>query len=138
MVFHSRTDGQTERQNSTIETYLRTFVKWEQNNCARLLPIAEYIYNNTKNASTGHMPFKFNCGCHPQVSFKNNVNSRFKSRFANKQAKELREQMNICQQNLFYAQELQKKVYDKGVKPRSYVLREKVWLNSKYIKTKQN
>ena len=46
--------------------------------------------------------------------------------------------MNICQQNLLHAQELQKRAHDKGVKPRSYAPGEKVWLNSKYIKTKQN
>ena len=46
--------------------------------------------------------------------------------------------MNICQQNLLHAQELQKKVHDKGVKPQSYIPGEKVWLNSKYIKIKQN
>ena len=46
--------------------------------------------------------------------------------------------MDICQQNLLHAQKLQKKAYDKGMKPQSYAPREKVWLNSKYIKTKQN
>ena len=46
--------------------------------------------------------------------------------------------MNICQQNLLHTQELQKRAHDKGVKPRSYALGEKVWLNSKYIKTKRN
>ena len=34
--------------------------------------------------------------------------------------------MIICQENLHYAQELQKQAYDKWVKPRSYVLGEKV------------
>ena len=46
--------------------------------------------------------------------------------------------MNIGQQNLLLTQELQKKTYDKGVKPRSYAPEEKVGLNNKYIKTKQN
>ena len=40
--------------------------------------------------------------------------------------------------NLHHAQELQKRVYDKNVKPRSYTPSDKVELNSKYIKTKQN
>ena len=31
-----------------------------------------------------------------------------------------------------------KKAYDKGIKNRNYAPGKKVWLNSKYIKTKQN
>ncbi len=33
---------------------------------------------------------------------------------------------------------MQKKAYDKGIRSRSYALGEKIWLNSKYIKTKRN
>ena len=46
--------------------------------------------------------------------------------------------MIICRENLHHAQELQKRANDKGVKPRSYAPSDKVWLKSKYIKTKQN
>ena len=46
--------------------------------------------------------------------------------------------MIIYQENLHHAQELQKQAHNKGVKLRSYVPSDKVWLNSKYIKTKQN
>ena len=46
--------------------------------------------------------------------------------------------MIVCQENLYHAQKLQKQAHDKGIKPWSYVLSNKVWLNSKYIKTKCN
>ena len=46
--------------------------------------------------------------------------------------------MTVCQQNLHHVQELQKQGHDKGVKPQNYVPDEKVWLNSKYLKTKWN
>ncbi len=36
--------------------------------------MAEFAYNNTKNASTGHTPFELNCDFHPQTSYKENVN----------------------------------------------------------------
>ena len=32
IAFHTETDGQTERENSTIEVYLWAFVNFEQNN----------------------------------------------------------------------------------------------------------
>ena len=135
-AFYPQTDGQTKRQNSTIQVYLRVFVNWEQNDWARLLPIAKFAYINTKNASIGHMLFKLIYGFHPQVSFKYNVNLCFRSSSTNKVAKELTELMNICQQNLFYAQAFQKRAHNKGVKPWNYAAEEKIWLNSKYIKTK--
>ena len=46
--------------------------------------------------------------------------------------------MTVCQKNLCYAPKLQKQAYNKSDKPKSYASIDKVWLNSKYIKTKQN
>ena len=102
------------------------------------MPIAEFIYNNAKNVNTGHTPFELNYSFHLRVFFEDNVKPRSRSCSTNKLVKELRELMDICQQNLLHTQKLQKKAHDKGVKPQSYILGEKVWLNSKYIKTKQN
>ena len=96
-AFHPQTSSQTKRQNSIMEAYLRAFVNWEQNNWARLLPIAEFAYNNAKNASTGHTLFKLNYGFHPWVSFKDDIDSCSRSYSANKLAKRLRELIDICQ-----------------------------------------
>ena len=100
--------------------------------------MAEFAYNNAKNASTGHMPFELNCGYHPRMSYEEEVDPRSKSKSADKLSAELRELMIVCQENLYHTQELQKRAHDKGVKPRSYAPGDKVWLNSKYIKTKRN
>ena len=137
-AFHPQKDGQTERQNSTMEAYLRAFVNFEQNNWAKLLPMAEFAYNNAKNASTGHTPFELNCGFHPRMSYEEDVDPRSQSKSADELSAELRELMIVCRENLHHAQELQKRAHDKGAKPRSYAPGEKVWLNSKYIKTKRN
>ena len=100
--------------------------------------MAEFLYNNAKNASTGHTPFELNCGYHPQVSYEEDVDSHSQSKSADELSAELRELMIVCRENLHHAQELQKRTHDKGIKPRSYALGEKIWLNSKYIKTKRN
>ena len=84
------------------------------------------------------MPFKLNCGYHPRMSYKEDVDPRSQSKSADKLLAEIRELIIVYQENLDHAQELQKRVHDKGVKSRSYVSSEKVWLNSKYIKTKRN
>ena len=99
--------------------------------------MAEFAYNNTKNASTGHIPFELNCSYHPRMLYKEDVNSRSQSKSADELSAELRELIIVCQENLHYAQELQKRAHDKGVKSRSYALSKKVWLNNKYIKTKR-
>ena len=100
--------------------------------------MAEFAYNNAKNSSTGHMPFKLNCSYHPRMSYKDDVNPRSKSKSADDLSAELRELMTVCRENLHPAQKFQKRAHDKSVKPRSYAPGDKVWLNSKYIKTKRN
>ena len=100
--------------------------------------MAEFAYNNAKNASTSFTPFKPNCGYHLWVSYQKDLDLCSKTRTTEELSFELQELMTVCQQNLHYAQELQKRGYDKGVKPQSYAPGEKVWLSSKYLKTKQN
>ncbi len=39
-----------------MKAYLRAFVNFEQDDWAKLLPIAKFAYNNAKIASTGHTP----------------------------------------------------------------------------------
>ena len=46
--------------------------------------------------------------------------------------------MTVCQQNLHYAQELQKRAHNKGIKLQSYASGDKIWLSSKHLKIKQN
>ena len=137
-AFHPQTDGQTERQNSTMEAYLRAFINYEQNDLARLLPIAEFAYNNAKNASIGHTPFQLNCGFHLRSSYKEDVDSCSRSKIVDELATKLRDLMSVCRENPHHAQELQNRYHDKHANPRSYFSGEKVWLNSKYIKTKRN
>ena len=79
-----------------MEAYLRAFVNFEQNDWARLLPMAEFAYNNAKNASTGHTPFELNCGYHPRVSYKEDLDPCSKSKTAEELSPELRNLMAVC------------------------------------------
>ena len=100
--------------------------------------MAEFAYNNAKNASIDYTPFELNYGYHPWMSYKEDVNPHSQSKSADKLLAELRELMIVCWKNLHHAQELQKQAHDKGLKPWSYSPGEKIWLNSKYIKIKRN
>jgi len=64
-AFHPQTNGQTERLNQTIEAYLRAFVSKEQDDWVRLLPMAEFAYNNSTTTGNGMSPFYANYGFHP-------------------------------------------------------------------------
>ena len=43
-----------------MEAYLWNFVKFKQNNLAKFLLIAKFIYNNTKNANISPIFYKIN------------------------------------------------------------------------------
>jgi len=66
-AFRPQTDGQTERLNQTIEAYLRAFVGHEQDDWVRLLPMAEFAYNNSVTMGNGTTPFYANYGFHPRA-----------------------------------------------------------------------
>ena len=100
-----------------MEAYLQAFVNFEQNDWARLFPMAEFAYNNAKNASTGHTSFELNCGYHPWVSYKKDLDPYSKSKTAEELSSKLPNLMAVCQQNLHHAQEFQKRAHNKGVKP---------------------
>jgi len=64
-VFHLQTDRQTERLNLTIAVYHRAFIGKEQDDWVRLLPMAEFAYNNSVTTGNSMSPFYANYGFHP-------------------------------------------------------------------------
>ena len=105
-AFYLQLNGQTMWQNSIIKTYLQAFVNFKQNNWGRFLSMAEFVYNNAKNTTTGHTPFEFNCKYHLYVLYKKDINSRFKSKTANKLSTKLKELIIVYCKNLYHAQKL--------------------------------
>ena len=89
-----------------MEAYLQVFVNYKQNNWAKLLPMAEFVYNNAKNTSTGYTSFELNCGFHPRVSYKEDIDPGSKSKTADQLATELQTFMSVCRENLQHTQEL--------------------------------
>jgi transposase InsO family protein len=61
-AYHPQTDGQTERENRTLEEMLRSFTSWSQDDWDEHLSALELASNNAVQASTGFTPFFLNSG----------------------------------------------------------------------------
>src|SRR5260370_27164616 len=66
--YHPEGDGQMECANQVLEQYLWVYTNYQQDNWVTLLPMAEFAYNNTMNATTGVSPFFTNKGYHPEFT----------------------------------------------------------------------
>ena len=65
IAYHTQMDGQTERINQEIGTFLRHYVNYQQDNWTEWLVAAEFQYNNKKHAATGYTLFELNFRWHP-------------------------------------------------------------------------
>ena len=68
-AYHPQTNGQAERTNQTLQQYLRCYCTYHQDDWVSLLPLAEFSFNNTINASTKLTPFYVNYGYHPKFEY---------------------------------------------------------------------
>ena len=65
-AYHPQTDGQIEHVNQVLERYLHCTMNYHQDNRTKLLPLAEFAYNNAIQGSTQQTPFFANYGYHPK------------------------------------------------------------------------
>lgn len=56
--FFSKTNGYTQNQNNIVEVKFQIRMNKELSNLAKLLHIAEFIYNNANNKSILYISFK--------------------------------------------------------------------------------
>jgi hypothetical protein len=57
-AYHPQMDRQSECANQWVEQYLQIYSNSEQNDWARLLPLAQFMHNIWPNKSTGQTPFE--------------------------------------------------------------------------------
>lgn len=132
-AYHPRTDGQTERANQTVETYLRHFVSDRQDDWVDLLPIAEFVFNNSVSASTGFSPFFSQFAFHPRA---NTLSEGSTVPAADRLLNDLTTVQETLQDNLLRAKEVQRTYFDQRARDApDYVAGDWVWLLRRNIAT---
>ncbi len=136
-AFHPQTDGQSEVTIRVLENFLRPYVERYPSSWSRQLSIAEFVANNSVNASTGYSPFYLNTGMHPQVPHSLLISSPPQS--ANQSVQEtmrrLHEAIGLAKAHLQSAQRRMKTRADKSRREETFALGEEVVLATKHLKS---
>ena len=134
-AFHPQTDGQTERQNQTLEQYLRSYVNYQQDDWTQWLSVAEYAYNNSVHSATGAAPFWLMFSENPK--WKDTIEDGLESEVpASKQrADGVLKMKKLLEETWKKTCLSQRKSYNAKHTPKSYCVGDMVYLNAKNIKS---
>jgi len=66
-AYHPQTDGQSKRTNQMQQGYVWNFVNYDQDDLYQLLPLGEFVYNNSATNAHGLTHFYANYAFHPQT-----------------------------------------------------------------------
>jgi hypothetical protein len=134
--FHPQTDGQTERVNQTLETYLRHFVSVGLNDWDTLLSRAEFAHNAAINEIIRTASFMLTYGYHPRtpvgevVDVVNPPYAAFVER--------LQSSLSFARKCLIAAQQRQKAFAVKNRVEKTLKVGDKVLLSTKYLNPKHS
>jgi hypothetical protein len=109
--YHPQANGGAERLNQTLETYIRMYCNYQQDNWADLLPIAEFAYNNSPHESTGLTPFFVNKGYHPKMT--NDPDTPYTSIAARKYTTDLAALHDVVREQITASNEIYKEYADR-------------------------
>ena len=130
MAYHPRMDGQSERTNQWVETFLRFVTNYKQDDWARWLPMAQFAHNNWPSDTTRKSPFFLLMGYNPRSDWKSATSPLPQVTLRVDQFKEARAQ----------AQNLMIKAQKSWVKHKDtpkYKEGDLVWLEGKNLRTAQ-
>ncbi len=136
-AYHPQTDGQSEVLNRIVEDYLRAYSSEDQTAWARLLPLAQFAYNNSRNFTTGMSPNRalFGYDCEIRIDVADTVSER-RIPAARDRIEKLQELRQQLRGRLIEAQERMARYYNAKHVPKQFKVREFVKLSTKNLKFK--
>ena len=139
-AYHPETDGAQERSNQEIETYLRIYTSYLQDDWSQLLPTAQIALNNRTSSSTGLSPFFLTHGYHLNLLGSQEPTELGSPQSPATQAElwleKRRDATAFAQASLAAAQETQERHANRGRQPaEAYRVRDRVFLRLKHVET---
>ena len=140
-AYHPETDGSTERANQEVETYLRTFIAFEQDDWIKWIPLAQIAINNKPASSTQISPFFMSHGyeaCSITTLTQNTNPIGTPADRGKLVVRKLKDAHEFAQTAMAIAQQNQEKYANQHRQESiSYKVGDKVWLNLKNISTER-
>jgi hypothetical protein len=132
---HPQTDGQSEALNRVIEDYLRSYTSEEPNAWARLLPLAQFAYNNSRSHATGSSPNRMLHGfdCEIRIDVADDVSEK-RIPAAKDRIKKLHELREGLRGRLIEAQERMSRYYNAKHVPKQFNVGDFVKLSTKHLR----
>ena len=131
-AYHPQSQGQVESNNKWLETYLRMFSVYCQDDWVDFLHTAEFAYNNHHHPSIGMTPFYANYGYHPVYT---NRSSPEQVLDLPLRLQHINEVQARCQLAIEKAQETYKRYADRHRQDLDFAVGDRVWLESYNLST---
>jgi hypothetical protein len=136
-AYHPQTDGQSEILNRIVQDYLRSYSGDEQTAWSRLLPLAQFAYNNSRNYTTGVSPNRllFGFDCEIRVDVADTVAER-RIPAAKDRIEKLQQLRESLRDRLLAAQQRAAQYYNKNHIPKEFQVQQLVKLSTAHLKIK--
>ena len=128
LAYHPQTDGQSKRTNQSVETALRIFCNYQQNDWSRWLPIVQYQLNASTSHTTGVAPFEAWIGYIPRAH-----QPEREGKFST--IEERRQMIQDIRERAQAAMSKAQKLWGREKDHKPYVKGEQVWLEGKNLRT---
>ena len=136
-AYHPQTDGQSEALDRIIEDYLRANNTEDPTAWTRLLPLAQFAYNNSRNHTTRMSPNRLLHGfdCEIRMDVADNVPER-RIPAAKDRVEKLHQLRETLRGRLIDAQERMSRYYNANHVPKQFRVGEFVKLSTKNLRFK--